>query len=91
MPDKTKLQVLEDRGVRLVKTCGTCKHSSFHVGRPWGECALATYQHEKHAGERPMPAHLSFSCPSFEYGEKHLLELGEYTQIIPWVNPLPPR
>lgn len=82
MPDKAKLKVLEDHGVRLVKTCGTCKHSTFPHGRPWGECDLATYQHEKHVGVRPMPAHLAFTCPRHEE-ESYKLELGEYASLIP--------
>jgi len=86
MPDKTKLKVLEDNAVRLVKTCGTCKHSTFPRGSFWGSCGLAQYQHEKHVGLRPMPAHLAFCCPKFQYGDKRLMELGEYTQLIPWVD-----
>jgi hypothetical protein len=34
-----------------------------------------------------MPAHLAFWCSSFEYGDKQLMDLGEYTQLIPWVSP----
>jgi hypothetical protein len=87
MPDKAKLKVLADHGVRIAKTCGTCKHSNIPRGAFWGGCDLATYQHEKHDGARPMPAHLAFWCSSFEYGDKQLMDLGEYTQLIPWVSP----
>lgn len=87
MPDKAKLKVLQDNGVRIAKTCGTCKHSKIPRGSFWGSCELAEYQHEKHDGMRPMPAHLAFWCPKHSYGDKQLMELGEYTQIIPWVAP----
>jgi len=89
MPDRTKLKVLEEHGVRIAKTCGTCKHSKISRGSFWGECALATYQHEKHEGKRQMPAHLSFWCPSFQYGDQQLMDLGEYTQLVSWVSPPP--
>lgn len=82
MPDKAKLKVLEDHSVRLVKTCGTCVHSTFPHGRPWGSCDLASYQHEKHDGLRPMPAHLMFVCPKHEEGPNGM-ELGEYAKLIP--------
>jgi hypothetical protein len=82
MPDKSKLSVFADRGVRLVATCGTCKHSRFIGGRAWGECKLATYQHEKHTGTRQMPAHLAFVCPSHEAAGPHALDLGEYATLL---------
>jgi hypothetical protein len=82
MPDKNKLKVLAEQGVRIVPTCGTCTHGKF-FGRPWGECSLRTYQHEKHTGLRQMPAHLSFTCPSYGSGSANLQELGEYATLIP--------
>lgn len=84
MPDPNKLEVFKEQGVHIAKTCGTCAHASFPQPRScWGECNQGNYTHAKH-GERPQPAHVTFSCPRWSInpllqGER---ELGAYAELL---------
>lgn len=74
MPDEAKLDALEAADVRVVPTCGTCVHM---VGsRPWGTCALITYDHVKHSrGGRQASVHASCTCPRHELSDSAKADL----------------
>lgn len=52
MPDEAKHAALGAQGFRLARTCSGCAHWRPSPGERWGHCALATYTHGKHTGER---------------------------------------
>jgi hypothetical protein len=84
--DRAKLQKMREVGVRVVRTCQTCRHREPADGR-WSHCALHEYEHEKHSGSRQLPAHAWLVCDSWEAApvSKFLLELGAYADE-PWLE-----
>lgn len=86
MPDRNKLAVYAEEGVKIARTCGTCVHSSFSSPRAlWGECDHHSYTHAKHDPKpRPLPAHIAFTCPKWEENPKlsEVRELGQYASLL---------
>jgi hypothetical protein len=84
--DRAKLQKMREVGVRVVRTCQTCRHREPADGR-WSHCTLHEYEHEKHTGTRTLPAHDALVCDSWEAHSvsRLLLELGEYANE-PWLD-----
>lgn len=68
MPDPNKLEALKKAGFRIREVCGSCDHSVFTEGSPFGTCWKIQYEHQKHTGPpRDAGIHIFGWCPQFSF------------------------
>jgi hypothetical protein len=71
MPDPNKLAVLADVDYRVQPCCRLCKHARFAPASDYGQCAVLTYEHEKHTETRQLTVHQAGRCGGgFEWNDK---------------------
>jgi hypothetical protein len=87
MPDKNKVKVFQETGMKIFKSCILCRHGEI-PGNAWGYCKNQShfFTHAKH-GRMPGVAHASMGCDDFAMMGQHtreMTELGVYTSLIPY-------
>lgn len=67
--DSNKRLELQKIGYEIPGTCGICKHGTFPKDS-FGSCAIHTYQHLKHTGDRrQLSVYAHGRCDKFELDE----------------------
>lgn len=85
MPDRNKLQVYKEEGVKIARVCLTCTHATFRGSDVWGDCKKFSYSHARQDPRpRALPAHIAFTCPSWERSTNltSTRELGSYANLL---------
>jgi hypothetical protein len=88
MPDKAKLRVLQEHGVRNIDSCARCSWGLFENERMWGQCVRNdhVYIHVKHGREHRATAHAAWICDDYEPSNP-CKSAGPYGMLLPWISP----
>jgi hypothetical protein len=82
--DPNQLKAMQQLRYSVARCCSTCKHATWHVATPWGNCREATYAHQKHPEvTRQLPCHNFLCCDNYEFDHRVIASFSdEYLRAI---------
>ena len=80
--DNNKLNVLNQIGYKVKKTCAFCTHGVFVNGSMFGTCSKHEYEHLKHKSVRKLSIHKCGVCGNFKGNEAELDKLEGFKQLV---------